>query len=402
MSNAGENIANAETQAGDIPAGEAAHMRATPDNIESIVDIGFGDDEIVQPAGKEISENPEDGEAVNGSDGQESEAEEAEGDEVEESEEEQESQEADADEDDGESEEESDDSESEEENAEEDDEFKDDMPKGLDPKAQKIFNKTFGKFRKKYQAVRDARDELQAKVVELESSVNAKQSEAVRIAAEKVIPIGSDMVLPDVQTMDDLAKVEADAWKSLEWAMAYENKPVLQDDEGREYVAKVTLKDGSEKLFSKEDIARIKFNADKTLRKTIPAKKDYLQRNESYNSRLVKYFPELKNPDSALSRRVNEVILRMPWVKNIPGYKQAVISFIAGQDLLVATQGNLFKTVETLKKPAAIKKEKKPIVPAARKPKGAVIPHKSAAGHESRKFAKPRATPENIENLIVI
>ena len=401
MSHADENIANAETQAGDIPAGEAAQIMATPDNIENIVDLGFGDDEHTQPAGEEISENPEDGEPGGETNGQESEAEEAEGDGTEESEEEQESEEADADEDGGESEEESEEDESEGENAE-DDEFKDDMPKGLDPKAQKIFDKTFGKFRKKYQAVRDDRDQLQAKVVELEGSVNAKQSEAMRLAAEKVIPIGSDMVLPEVQSMDDLAKVEADAWKSYEWAAAQESKPVLQDDDGREYVAKVKLQDGSERLFTKEDIARIKFNADKTIRKTIPAKKDYLQRNESYDSRLVKYFPELKNPDSALSRRVNEVILRMPWVKNIPGYRQAVISFIAGQDLLVATQGNLFKTVETLKKPAPAKKEKKPAVPVARKPKGAVIPQRAVAGHEFRSTAKPRATPENIEGLIKI
>lgn len=290
------------------------------------------------------------------------------------------------------------------------DDGEEDQMDGFTPEQQAIFNKAQAKLRKKYKDARAERDSLSAKVAALQKSAAELDGKTKQLLAEKVIPIDSQMPFGNIGDENELAKVEREAWDAYQWASSLENTEPQVDEDGNEYLAEVRLADGKTHRFTKAEVRKVKADADIAIRKNIPARKQFLASNRAFDERLTAAFPDLKDPASELSVKVNTAITKFPVLKAIAGYREAALSFVIGQEMLKRYGG---KTVAVMKKLQSAAAKKQPALnpPAKRKPAAPAVvasknqpaknlqvaPRKKQGGWQQ---ATPYNVVEQIEDLL--
>ena len=281
---------------------------------------------------------------------------------------------------------------------------------GFTPEQQAIFNRAQAKLRKKYKDARAERDSLSAQVAALQKSAAELDGKTKQLLAEKVIPIDSQMPFGNIGDENELAKVEREAWDAYQWASSLENAEPQVDEDGNEYLAEVRLADGKTHRFTKAEVRKVKADADIAIRKNIPARKQFLASNRAFDERLTAAFPDLKDPASELSVKVNTAITKFPVLKAIAGYREAALSFVIGQQML-KRYGS--KTVAVMKKLQTVAAKKQPVLnpPAKRKPAAPAVmasknqpaknlqvaPRKKQGGWQQ---ATPYNVVEQIEDLL--
>lgn len=281
-----------------------------------------------------------------------------------------------------------------------DEDADDENPEGFTPEQQAVFNRAQKKLRSKLQNARAERDSFKSENENLKAQLGQNDGQYKKLLAEKVVPVGQSVPLPDIQTLDELKNTEAQAWEVYSWADANESNEPKVDEDGNEYVASVKLPDGKERRFTAAEIRELKRKADATIRRDIPSRAQFLQTNESFNRRLEKFFPDLKNPETELSREINSVIIKLPAIKALPGYKQAALSFYLGQKLLLAAQDKSFDVLKKAIVMASQPPSKKSVIPAAsRKPAAPAVSRNPTPPAPAKVFK--RSTPETIADDIV-
>lgn len=286
------------------------------------------------------------------------------------------------------------------------DDGEEDQIDGFTPEQQAIFNKAQAKLRKKYKDARAERDSLSAQVAELKKSAAELDGKTKQLLAEKVIPVDLQMPFGNIADEAELAKVEREAWDAYQWASSLENAEPQVDENGNEYLAEVPLGNGKTRRFTKAEIRKVKADADIAIRRNIPARKQFLASNKAFDNRLTAAFPDLKDPASELSVKVNTAITKFPVLKSIAGYREAALSFVIGQEMLKRYGG---KTVAVMKKlqTAAAKKQPALNPPAKRKPAApAVVASKTQAqknlqvAPRKKQGGWQQATPYNVVEQI--
>ena len=303
-----------------------------------------------------------------------------------------------------------DDAQDDDDDSDDSDDGEEDQMDGFTPEQQAIFNKAQAKLRKKYKDARAERDSLSAKVAALQKSAAELDGKTKQLLAEKVIPIDSQMPFGNIGDENELAKVEREAWDAYQWASSLENTEPQVDEDGNEYLAEVRLADGKTHRFTKAEVRKVKADADIAIRKNIPARKQFLASNRAFDERLTAAFPDLKDPASELSVKVNTAITKFPVLKAIAGYREAALSFVIGQEMLKRYGGKTVAVMKKLQTPAAKKQpalnppaKRKPAAPAVVASKNQpaknlqVAPRKKQGGWQQ---ATPYNVVEQIEDLL--
>lgn len=307
---------------------------AGDDTADVLAALGVDDAEVadaVDPEGAEMPEVDavdEDAEAS----GEEAEAE-AESDEDEEADDEEEPEEAEDD----------------SEESEEDDAEKADGTKGL--------YRDLKKTRKRAQEAEARVQELEAQV----ASVDTVRAELEALRAERVVPAPTEQdPLPGVMDAKELDGLQSFATQLQDWT---------EDNPEGGTCPLLTDKDGSPRELDADAVRAIRAQTRRDLR-AIPGRRAYLEQFAQTEKVLADAFPEVADPKSELSLRLNTIISSIPEVKRKPGYKLAALYYDLGRQVIEAKGREALSFVKTLKTaPKKPKAKPEKVVPVApRKP----------------------------------
>lgn len=265
----------------------------------------------------------------------------------------------DAEEDDEEQEEEAEDDESDED---------DDDPEGLPPAAYREVKK----YRKRAQAAEKELQALKAEIEPLRTSADTVKAEMETLRAQKVVPAPTaEDPMPDVTDMDKLNAVASTAQAMSDWLEDNPHGglcPLITDKDGKPVNIPATIENENGETVPNPDFAHIRTRVRADLR-AIPGRRQYLEEVAKTDKLLHGTFPELADPKSELSLRLNTVIGNNPELKRRSGYRLGALCYELGRRLIETKGKDALKTIESLKAEAAKPKANKPS-----KPKGPVKP----------------------------
>ena len=194
-------------------------------------------------------------------------------------------------------------------------------------------------------------DKLTARRKEAEGRVDGLEDEIKDLRAE----------LDNKDDLSDLPRVAKDNPYSHLKSVSAVSKEIEQAEEIMEWAednadgVEVTNSQGEEVSYSREDVAQIKRNARKALRKHLPEQENYLKEETDVNQRVEQIFPYWKDRSSVGYQEAMEIVKNRPGLKNYPTWKADVTMFQLGLQA--------YKEMTTDKQPKA--KAKAPSQPSA-------------------------------------
>lgn len=194
----------------------------------------------------------------------------------------------------------------------------------------------YPKFKKRVDTLTAQKKEALAKVEMLEAQLlEAKNAKAE--APEPSAPPTPTNPLLHITSWADLKREESSTEGVVEWCDANEDGAVVKQA------------DGSEREYSAKDVRDVRRNAEKALRKHIPAQADYLKQREQYDQQAVESYNWWKDKATAEYQQAAMVLRSFPEIVKFPDYKLTVGDFVEG---FKARRAKAVKTVV----PVAVKK----------------------------------------------
>ena len=191
------------------------------------------------------------------------------------------------------------------------------------------------------------RKEAEGKVDSLEDEVNLLRKQLEEKDDLKEVPVPkTDNPYSHLKSVAQVEKEIEQAEEIMEWA------------EDNSDGAEVTNSQGEEISYSREDVAQIKKNARRALRKHLPEQANYLREETEVNSRVEQIFPYWKDRTSVGYQEAMEIVKNRPSLKQYPTWKADVTMFQLGLQA--------YKEMTTDKQPKAkpTKAPKQPSAPA--------------------------------------
>jgi hypothetical protein len=244
----------------------------------------------------------------------------------------------------------------------------------LDEATQASINKRIGKEVAKTKAAAD-------KLAQLEADLAKAQEDLAAAAKVTALPMPANAgPLADVDSPEKLAGVAQQAETALDQADDLLAQLEADPDAVAEVLkgAKVALKnaDGQEE-YSPATMGRflrtVKANADRTLRREVPRRAQFLKSADAYAGEALTMLPELKDAKSERRKVFDSIIQAAPFLKQYPWWPRAVALQALGLEA--------WQKMQAAAKPAAAK-PKRPIpakIPSPRAQPAQVRPAKANA-----------------------
>lgn len=193
--------------------------------------------------------------------------------------------------------------------------------KQTDP--EKLHARIVDETRKRKQRTQE-RDDYKAELDEVRAERDAYRQQLA--VAQRPRPTVSDP-LADVHDEASLQAAEAQIEEVLEFA---ESHPDGAQDVvmGKDANGKDILQD-----FTREQIAQIKINAGRRLRKEIPQRRALLVQRAQMDAEAVKSYPDFKDPDSELSQEAGQWLRQFPEIMRFPDALMCIGDFIEGRKI---------------------------------------------------------------------
>lgn len=248
----------------------------------------------------------------------------------------------------------------------------------LPPEVQEKINKRIGKEVAKSKAALEAKEEAEAKLAEAQAKL--AEFESGQIASPK-----SKVQLADIHDKVKLAAEKQRAEQAVE--DAEELLLTLEDDPNSVEQALRTMKvelkdeDGDEDFSEarmKKFLRTAKMNAERTLRKAIPEREQFLDKANQFATQAMDFMPELIDPKSERAKLFQQIFRENPELRQQPEWALKGVIGVLGMERL----NEMVAAKQKAKAPA--KKPEKPVtIPAPRTAAPAVT-------------AKPKATETDV------
>ena len=250
------------------------------------------------------------------------------------------------------------------------------LPEGFSPAQQQqigsIIGKIKGKFKTRLQETNALLEAEKSRSGDFEQKLNSANAELLRVKAEGVRP----QPLPDNPLAGQFASDEAyQNFKRVQFGI---KQQIIssQNEDG----AVVTLPNGNVVNLSPEQARTELVRIDKLFQFDVPAYEAHRARDIQWNAYLAREVPEAVKPNSKLSVLLDNITVKFPAIKTIPGSRTAAFYFILGESLAqklggakawdfvssdkpIAAQGKVAAPVSRAVPPPTI--SKKPVAPAS-------------------------------------
>lgn len=161
---------------------------------------------------------------------------------------------------------------------------------------------------------------------ELQQAARVMQSRPVAVAASERDP------LADVQNEQQLAEAIRDYEQLQDFAVAYpdgvQNVLIGRDSTGQEI----------RKDYTREEIAKMKLDADRILTKAVPAKGAYIQQQRQSEEVARTAHPNLFNPQAAEHQEARQVLQVLPEITRIPAWQLWIGDAQRGRNARIAEE----------------------------------------------------------------
>jgi hypothetical protein len=220
----------------------------------------------------------------------------------------------------------------------------------LDAATQDRINKRIGKEVAKTKEAKEAAEQAQAKITELEAKLASKP------AVSPDVPTAG----PLSQVVDEagLKKVITDANAALDQAedlmTQLEMDPAGVEKLLRELKVELKAADGTEDYSPGKMgsfLKTIQANANRVLRREVPQRAEMLKQADAYAQEALTILPELKDPKSARKLAFNSVLENAPWLKQQPHWPRTAAIYALGLEAYQKLQGAKGKPAATAVKP---------------------------------------------------
>lgn len=227
----------------------------------------------------------------------------------------------------------------------------DDIPAEYQRKVGELIAKTRKKERAKAAALEQELAELKGQTGNATADLEKLRAEHQSLLAEKIIPVNlPNDPFPEVQTIDQLNETVSRLREYRDYL------ELNQDGFDLEH-------EGEKKFVAPEQVKKHLIAFRKRLEVDVPRKQHLIQQTEQSEAWLAKNFPDLQKPNSELSRSVNQIMVKFPAVKTVPGARQAALAIHLGSTLLKMHGAQSLEVIKNVGKPA-----KTPLTPAAKRP----------------------------------
>lgn len=207
----------------------------------------------------------------------------------------------------------------------------------LSPDVQRSIDKRIAKVVAKQRTAEERASEAETRAEELSAQLDElKDQPSLREPVES----GSNPV-SRAKTLDELAKEAGRAEQVLDWSddmlMQLKSDPDQVADELKKQ--KVDLRDqyGEEDYTSERMdlfLSQLRRKTDKTLRRSVPERQQYLEAKEVSDSRAKDLFPWMGDESSQLNQDAEDVMNTLPEIKRLPHHKTAAGVFALGLEQL--------------------------------------------------------------------
>jgi small-conductance mechanosensitive channel len=204
------------------------------------------------------------------------------------------------------------------------------------------------------EAVRSRIDRLTAARRDLEDSVNDLKRQNTELksklsdaGARGPVQASAQNPLGDIGTYEALDQKFLDAQAAKSWALR-------NLDGGRVEVNRET---GETRELSGQEVKELLALSEELLTRHIPQRKGYLDARVDFDRQADSYYPDLKKPDSELSKTVTEWVRIFPEVLRFPDFRMIIADAMVGQKLrfgrlAAAKNGNSGSRTPTLAAPS--------------------------------------------------
>lgn len=195
----------------------------------------------------------------------------------------------------------------------------------------------YPKFKARVDKLTAQKKELEAKVAELEAQQQS-MSEAPPVASPSSNPFSN---------LNTLEAVRAEGQKAeeiIQWA--------IENAEG----AVVKGKDGEETEYTSEEVAKIRYRAERAIRTDLPLQWEYVQQRQRFDAVAEQEFPWLKDKKSKEYGEAQQLIQYFPELTRFPAYRIAVGDLIEGRKLREAKERSKQKSATPKSAPKIVSK----------------------------------------------
>ncbi len=203
----------------------------------------------------------------------------------------------------------------------------------------------YPKFKKRVDQLTAQKKEAQAKIAELESKLVELQSKPEPATTPAPASTPSNP-FQHVQSYAALKAEEANAEQVIEWCDANEDGAVLKQNDG-------------EREYTSQEVRAIRRNAEKALRKDLPAHSEYLRAREHFDHQAVEAYAWWKDKAAGEYQAAAQLLRVFPEMAKFPDYKISVGDFIEGRRARMAKASKPTPAAAPRKAPA------QPTAPAA-------------------------------------
>lgn len=206
----------------------------------------------------------------------------------------------------------------------------------LSPDIQRAIDKRIAKAVAKQKAAEEASSEAQSTIDELQSQLDdARNQPGLKTDKPSKGPI---------QKAKNLNELDSEAQRAeqvLDWSddmlMQLKSEPEKVADELKKQKVELHDEYGEEDYSSeKMDVflSKLRRNADRTLRREVPERRDYLEQKEQSESRLKDIFPHYEDENSQFYKDAVDVMNTLPEIERLPHHKTAAGVFALGLEQL--------------------------------------------------------------------
>lgn len=234
----------------------------------------------------------------------------------------------------------------------------------LDEKTQSAINKRIGKEVAKTKAEKEARAELEAKLADLEAKVTELSNKPTEPPA--AVPTVNAPLLAHVndakQLQAEAAKAETALEQSEDLLNTLDDAPEKVESALKAAGIKLADDSGAEDYSvsrMRQTLRAIHKSADKTLRRAIPERVEFLKQADSNAEEVVKLLPELKDRTSPRYAKFQQVLQMRPELRNHANWPIEAAARVLGWEQLEALQEQAKPKTEKVK----AKLDKPPTIP---------------------------------------
>lgn len=234
----------------------------------------------------------------------------------------------------------------------------------------------YPKFKKRVDTLTAQKKEAQARIAELEQQLE-QANQVQPKEAEAAAPATAANPFLNITNYSDLRREEASTEGVIEWCDANEDGAVVKQA------------DGSERDYTAKEIRDVRRNAEKALRKHIPAQHEYLRQREHFDQQAVESYNWWKDKTTAEYQQAAQVLRAFPELAKFPDYKLTVGDFV---------EGFKSRTAKGVKAPAAVKKA--PAQPSTQSATPAAVPPSKVSSDAARSRFNTTGDVSDLEKVI--